>query len=177
MFGSRRRRGGPPPLVLLRTLVGVLLLGSVGLAQPGPVAADAPAIATVAYDSPLLAMPSEGADVLAEVPVGTEVILTGSTAIGFLQVTVDDQTGWVAAPSLAISNRIGIPLAEAAGETQILVAPMPGADVLGAIPAGGVAILTGAEVGQYVAASYDGVGGWVAESDLGLPYDADETAW
>ena len=39
--------------------------------------------------------------------------------------------------------------------------------------AGGVVLLTGANVGAFVAGSFGGVGGWIAEADLALPMDRD----
>ena len=160
-------------------LVPLGLLLMVGIAFQSAIswaAAEAPPLAVVASDTPLLAAPDPEAAAMADVAAGTEVVLTGSATPGFLEVTLDGETGWIAAQDLSISNRVGIRLATASADTPILAAPMPDADELGRVPDGGVVILTGANVGSFVAASYEGTGGWVAEADLGLPYDHDHPA-
>lgn len=135
--------------------------------------AEAPPLATVADETPMLVAPQADAQVVRALRPGDEVELTGGTAIGFLGVIFRGDRGWVAASDLAVSENVGIPLAEAANGARILAAPMRDAAVLGRVPSGGVVLLTGAQVGSFVAGSYDGVGGWIEESDLSLPYDAD----
>lgn len=167
--------GGLRALALAFSLIGVVSLAAA--MAPAPVAADAPALATVAVETTLLAAPVAGAAVLATVPAGTEVVLSGSAAVGFLEATVDDETGWLDARVLEVSDRVGIALAVAVAETPILLAPLPNAESRGTVPAGGVVILTGAEVGAFVAGSYEGTGGWFAEAALGLAYDHDGAAF
>jgi hypothetical protein len=140
-----------------------------------PALAKAPALATVAAATLLLVAPQADATELRLLEPGDEVELTGGTAVGYLQVRFRGDDGWAAAAALAISGRVGIPLAQAPDGAAILAAPMPDAEVLGTIPAGGVAILTGRQVDGYAAGSFDGVGGWIAEADLTLPMDPDGT--
>jgi len=177
MLGRRFHGGETRPCRGGATLLFVLLLALVGMVGPAFAAADAPALATVSAETPLLAAPAEDAPVLATVAAGTEVILTGSAAIGYLEATVDGETGWIAAQSLSVSGRDGVDLTVASEETAIRAAPVADGPVLATVPAGGVVILTGADVGPYVAGSYEGTGGWIAEADLGLPYDADHGGW
>ncbi len=143
---------------------------------PAIARAEAPALAIVAIDTPLLIAPQADAQVIRSLQAGDQVELTGGTAIGFLAVIFRGDRGWVAASDLAVSGNVGIPLAEATNGARILAAPMRDAAVLGRVPPGGVVLLTGANVGNFVAGSYDGVGGWIEESDLSLPYDADSGA-
>ncbi len=156
----------------------VVLVAMVAQAfAPGIARAEAPPLAMVARDTPLLLAPQGDAGVVRNLRAGDQVELTGGTAIGFLGVIFRGDRGWVAASDLAISGNVGIPLAEAPNGTRILAAPLPDAAVLGEVPPGGVVLLTGAHVGNYVAGSYDGVGGWIEEHELSLPYDADGGAY
>ena len=171
--------GGSCRVVARRTLLaGVLSVVAVvpSAIQPIPTAAAAPGLATVVSETPLLAGPEPDAEVLADLGAGIEVVLSGSAAPGYLAVSVDGRSGWVAAQDLSLSNRVGIPLEDAEEQTSLLAAPMAEAEVLGTVPAGGVVILTGANVGGYVAGSYEGTGGWISEEALGMPYDDDQTA-
>lgn len=165
-----RRRAAPRAwwvtLLVIAAFAGQALL-------PGTARAEAPALAIVAVDTPLLVAPQADSQVVRNLQAGDEVELTGGTAIGFLGVIFRGDRGWVAASDLAVSGNVGIPLAEAPNGARILAAPMRDAAVLGRVPPGGVVLLTGAHVGNFVAGSYEGVGGWIEESDLSLPYDAD----
>ncbi|MFM9106781.1 MAG: SH3 domain-containing protein, partial [Chloroflexota bacterium] len=138
--------------------------------------AEAPAIATVLADAPLLEAPDAGAAVIRTVPEGADVELTGTNAVGFLQVRAGDDTGWMSTDVLSISAHRPVSTAVTPNGAAIYDAPMPDAGVLGEVPAGGVVILTGAHVDTWVAGSYQGVGGWIVEADLDVPYDADGTA-
>jgi hypothetical protein len=164
--------GRPARLARMVTLL-VLAAFAAQAFLPGIALAKAPALAIVAADTPLLVAPQADAQVVRTLRAGDEVELTGGTAIGFLAVIFRGDRGWVAASDLAISGNVGIPLAEAPNGARILAAPLRDAAVLGRVPPGGVVLLTGAQVGTFVAGSYEGVGGWIEESDLTLPYDAD----
>lgn len=175
--------GSPAPAARRQSwpVVWGLVLALLALVAPAslpPLAvAKSVALATVAVDTPLLVGPDEDAGVEAGLSEGDEVELTGRTAVGFLEVERRGERGWVAASDLALSDRVGIPLAEAAAGAAIRAAPMPDAEVLGSVPAGGVVLLTGANVGAFVAGSFDGVGGWIAEADLALPMDRDGSGY
>lgn len=166
------RRRPPARLTWMVALLAIVALVGQGFA-PGIARAEAPALAIVANDTPMLVAPQADSQVVRTLQAGDEVELTGGTAIGFLAVIFRGDRGWVASSDLAVSGNVGIPLAEAANGARILAAPMRDAAVLGRVPGGGVVLLTGAQVGNFVAGSYDGVGGWIEESDLSLPYDAD----
>jgi hypothetical protein len=157
-------------------IAGVLALLVMLVFAPGFVLAEAPGLATVADRTPLLAAPNEDTAVVAQLREGDEVALTGQTALGYLEVEFRGDRGWVASSDLSVSGNVGIPLAEAAAGAAIRAAPMTDAEVLRRVPPGGVVILTGAHVGVFVAGSYEGVGGWIAETDLAMPYDADGNA-
>ena len=140
------------------------------------VLAVAPGLATVRYDAPLLGAPDDTAAVLDTVSAGSEVELTGGTATGYVEVIANGATGWMNADVLSVSGRPGISMAVTENGAAIYDAPLPDSGVLGEVPAGGAVILTGANVGIYVAGSFEGVGGWLLESDLDVAYDADGSA-
>lgn len=180
MIRTRRLRA-TRPVVAARSATGwtlavalaVITLLFCGALLTAPVAAKAPALAMVASDTPMLVTPDEHAPVIRMLTRGMQVELTGSASAGHLQIIVNDEYGWASAQALAISNQIGIPLATAVAETPILAAPLPDAATLGVVPPGGAVILLGANVGIYTSGSYEGVGGWLLESNLNLPYDND----
>lgn len=166
---DRAARGGAA-LALALALLAVLVQG------PQPAGAEAPGIAVVRYETPLLIAPQAGSDAIATLDAGDEVILTGGTAIGHVNVDTDAGNGWVAADALSVSGRPGIPLAGAESGAPILAAPLPDAPVLGEVPPGGVVMISGAEVGVYISGSYNGIGGWIEEALLGLGFDHDSNA-
>lgn len=155
--------------------IAVALL-AVFLPFAAPARADAPGLAVVRYDTPLLLAPQADAGEIAMLGAGEEVVLTGGTAIGYVNVDADAGSGWVAADALSVSGRPGIPLAEAQEGAPILAAPLPDAPVLGEVPPGGVVMINGAEVGVYISGSYNGIGGWIEEALLGLGFDHDSNA-
>jgi uncharacterized protein YraI len=128
-----------------------------------PVAhAHAPALATVTADLVLLAAPSPEAAVLALLPAGTEVELTGAAEGGYLELTAQGQSGWAAAAGL----NGGIATAVIHVEASLYAAPNADGAVLGGVPAGSTVILTGAAVDGFVAASFAGIGGWLPAAAL-----------
>lgn len=132
-----------------------LLLGAIG---GGPEArAHAPALATAAANLALLAAPGAEASVLAVVPAGSEVELTGVADGTFLEVTADGRLGWASAVLLDD----GIATATLAADAGLRAAPSTEGQVLGIVPAGSTVILTGAFVDGYRAASFAGTGGWL----------------
>ena len=180
MSSSSRFGSGRPCRSGLRLALLASILASLGIApsviEPPSVVAEAPGLATVVSETPLLAAPDPDAAVMAGLAVGSEVVLSGSAALGYLEVTADGRTGWASGQDLSVSGDAGIPVADADESTPILAAPLPDGEVLGTVPAGGVVILTGANVGGYVAGSSEGTGGWISEDALGMPHDADLNA-
>ena len=130
-----------------------------------PALAKAPPHATTLVTVDALAAPEPG-DAITTIPAHTEVELTGDAAPGFLAINYDDQILWVPAQFLSIGDRPGVDTAVAMRDTPILDAPLPDARTLGIVPRGEAVILTGANVGDYEAGSFDGTGGWLLRNDL-----------
>jgi hypothetical protein len=128
--------------------------------------AKAPPLATAVLGAEALVAPDYGAAPVAAIPQGAEVELTGEAAPGFLGVYYDGQTAWVPAQYLSLGDRPGIDTGVTVADTPLLDAPVPDASVRETILEGQAVILTGASVGGYDAASYDGAGGWIDERDL-----------
>jgi hypothetical protein len=129
--------------------------------------AHAPGLATALTDAQVLELPDLALAPIATLPAGSTVILTGEVAPGFVYVTFDGGSGWVNADLLSVSGRPGIDTTVATSRTLILDAPFPDANELAALEPGDAIVLTGASVGDYAAASRDGIGGWVNRADLG----------
>ena len=125
--------------------------------------AHAPALATATSDVLLHATPDLAAPVLGVVPVGETVELTGAASGGFLEVNVRAQVGWVEAACLDD----GIATAVVSSDAVLRLGPNPTAETVRAVPAGSTVILTGAQVDNFLAASFDGSGGWIESEALG----------
>jgi hypothetical protein len=128
--------------------------------------AKAPPLATTVFEVGGHAAPAPDSEVIAIIPGGTEVELTGDAAPGFLAVYDAGEVVWVPAQYLALSDRPGIDTAVAIQDTPLLDAPMRDARVLTIVPEGDAVILTGARVDGYDASSHEGVGGWLNDRDL-----------
>ncbi len=124
-------------------------------------AAKAPPLATVVFDVDVLAAPALDAEVLAVVPAGSDLVMTGAAAPGFLEVYYDHGAGWVQSQFVSIGERPGVDTAVTTEDTPMLAAPIRDADVLLIVPESETVILTGATVDGYDAGSYDGTGGWI----------------
>ncbi len=148
-------------------LLAALVLCLVALASLAPgAAAKAPPLATTVLAVNALAAPDYNAAVVAVVPAGAEVELTGNAAPGFLGVLYEGQEVFVPAQYLSLGTRPGIDTAVAVVDAPMLDAPMPDADVLIVVPEGEAVILTGATLDGYDAASYDLTGGWIDRRNL-----------
>lgn len=158
--------------VVSRVLAGGLLLAA---GTPGDVEARGPGLITALNRTTLYSDPNTDSSPLVSIEAGEEGFLTGSASFVFVQAEFRGTTGWVLAQDVTTNGVYPIRLASAVVTAPILDAPDWDGGELGVIPTGGVAMLTGAEVGKFVAASFNGIGGWVDESLLGLPYDADGT--
>ena len=101
--------------------------------------------------------PSADAPVLAELPAGTEIELTGAAAGAFLEATFDGQVGWTRVDTL--DGRIDTAAVVVAASLR--AAPNNDGAILGAVQAGSTVILTGAAVDGFLAAAVDGIGGWL----------------
>lgn len=151
-----------------RVLCALALAFVVGVASPvaREASAKAPPLATTVLDTEALTEPGYDAAPAVVIPQGTEVVLTGEAAPGFLAVYYDGEAVWVPAQHLSLGDQPGIDTAVTALDTPLLNAPMPDASVLEIILEGQAVILTGATVDGYDAAAHDGTGGWINERDL-----------
>ncbi len=160
-FGQPGRRCS----VRLAAVLLVSILPFVALPAASTLAAPPP-LATTRTETDLRAGPATTEASLAVIPAGTEVELTGEAGDGFVGVTYEGQRGWVAAADLRIGANRPVLLATATRNLPIRAAPCPDAKPLGTVPTGGVVILSGAAVGDFVAGSYRGVGGWIDAAGL-----------
>ena len=142
------------PLRALAIVV-ALILGAL-LAAPAALA-HAPALATTTATVALYEAPSADAPVLAELPAGTEIELTGAAEGEFLEATFDGQLGWTRVDRLDGM----IDTAPVVVDASLRAAPNNDGAILGAVQAGSTVILTGASVDGFLAASFDGTGGWL----------------
>jgi len=122
--------------------------------------AHAPGLATTTSDITLHEAPSADSPVLTQLPVGTEVELTGAAEGEFLEVTVAGQVGWTSVHSLDGM----IDTAPVILDASLRAAPTADGEILGAVQAGSTVILTGASVDGFLAASFAGTGGWLPAS-------------
>lgn len=126
------------------------------------VGAEAPPLAIAMTDIELRLGPGRNYPVLATIPAGAEVVLTGKADAEFVGVIFEPYRGWAEAAYLDAGHRTkGIILATATTDVALRAAPYPDGEMLQVVPAGARLIITGAVVGDYIAASYDGIGGWV----------------
>jgi len=132
-----------------------------GAMLSGPVAfAHSAALETTTADIALYEDPSTDAPVLAELPAGTEIELTGAAEGDFLEATFDGLRGWTRVDKLD-GNFDTAPVVL---DASLRAAPNEEGAILGAVQAGSTVILTGASVDGYLAASFDGTGGWLPAS-------------
>jgi hypothetical protein len=153
--GARRRRPLRALAIVLSLILGVLLAAPTALAH-------APALATTTDNVALYEAPSADAPVLAELPAGTEIELTGAAEGEFLEATFDGQLGWTRVDTLDGM----IDTAPVVVDASLRAAPNNDGAILDAVPAGSTVILTGAAVDGFFAASIDGTGGWLPATAL-----------
>ena len=141
--------------IVLALILGVLLATPAALAH-------APALATTTANVALYEAPSTDAPVLAELPAGTEIALTGAAEGQFLEATCDGQRGWTRVDTLAGMIDTALVVVDAG----LRAAPNPDGAILSAVPAGSTVILTGAAVDGFLAAAVNGIGGWLPVTAL-----------
>ena len=117
-------------------------------------------------------------DVLAMLPTGTVVDLTGGSQNGFLSLYYQGQFGWAAEQFLDTSGEVTTSASEPVPEPPITGTASaivglnlrggPGLDygILAVIPAGGTVQLTGKTEGGFAEAVYNGEQGWVSAQFL-----------
>jgi uncharacterized protein YraI len=144
----------------------VLALALLLTSAPG-VRAEAPALAVALTELELRVGPGDHYPVLAVLPAGAETVLTGLAEDGYVQITSEQVTGWAVADHLDAGHRTdGVRLAMATVDVAMRTEPAPEGQVRQLVPIGGWLIVTGAVVGDYTAASYNGLGGWVESTAL-----------
>lgn len=144
-------------------LLVLLIAGAVSTIAPATAGARAPGIAVAEFDQPLLQTPNPASDVLLELAAGSEMELTGSAAGSYVQVLAGDVIGWV---DVNLIHAGQITTATTNAVTPITAEPNDAGQLLTIVPAGNTVILTGAQVDAYLAASYEGVGGWLPEANI-----------
>jgi uncharacterized protein YraI len=137
--------------IVLALILGAFLAASAALAH-------GPALATTTATLALYEAPSIDAPVLAELPAGTEIELTGAAEGDFLEATFDGQLGWTHVEGLDGMIDTALVVVDA----SLRAAPNNDGAILGAVPAGSTVILTGASVDGYLAAAFGGTGGWLS---------------
>jgi hypothetical protein len=150
----------------LALFAGLALLVATLAPPTSDVSAKAPPLATTVLEVSAYAAPDYTAAVVAVLPTGAEVELTGNAAPGFLGILYDGQEVFVPAQYLSLGTRPGIDTATTLEDAPLLEAPLRDAEVLLTIPEGETVILTGAAVDGFDAASYDGAGGWLDRRGL-----------
>jgi hypothetical protein len=128
--------------------------------------AKAPPHATTVFNAEAYGAPEISTDIVAVIPAGTELELSGDAAPGFLAVYYDGETLWVPSNYLTLGEQPWIETAVAVEDAPLRAAPLPDGPVLVVVPGGSTVVLTGAQVGGYDAAAHDGVGGWIEERDI-----------
>ena len=102
------------------------------------------------------AQPEVSATALASLPYGTTLMCTGVWQPGWLEVTAEEQTGWVREEFLLLNPRF----ITFAGETPVLAWPSPDAPWIGLLSAGASAPIIG-ECDGYTVISLRGASGFV----------------
>lgn len=140
-------------------------------------ASGAPAGATVTETVNLRQQPSRESTVVAVIPGGSAIDLTGRTADGYVEGSWDGSTGWIdaayvtqdvpatAAQSVESGAAVGEPdpngTATATTDVNIRANPSPSAPIVAVVPAGSVVTLTGKRAEGYYSVSYAGAIGWI----------------
>lgn len=159
------------------------------------VSSGAPGTATALQPTELLAGPAEESGMIASIPAVAELALTGQAQDGFLEVSMNGQTGWADAAYLQVADSTGstqllqaadasdapqpavntaeAPVDATVGEealttTNVNLRSQPSATamVLDVVPAGAEVLLTGSRANGYVNVRVDGEAGWIDEAYL-----------
>ena len=106
--------------------------------------------------------------VVAVIPVGTQVVLTGKERSGFRSVSYEGRNGWAFGAYLAINDVLASPHSSAVTTDALNLRSGPGAShgVLIVLPRGTRVTLTGQTSNGFRAVAYRGYGGWVAAEYL-----------
>jgi uncharacterized protein YraI/uncharacterized protein YkwD len=105
--------------------------------------------------------------VVAQIPEGSEMVVSGVAEAGYIPVTFSGFTGWVAEQYISLPE----PVATTASATQALnlrAGPAVTDAILLVIPAGGQVSLTGASQDGYLGVTYGGSQGWADAAYLAI---------
>ena len=156
----------------------------------------APGTAMALQATALLAGPEETSGMITSIPAVSEVQLTGQAQDGYLEVSLNGQTGWADAAYLQVADNSGsaqlmqgsdpsqapqaapattaqTPPTSTVGEQAMTTSdvnlrsqPNAGSMVLDVIPVGSAVSLTGSRANGYVNVRVDGQAGWIDEAYL-----------
>ncbi|HEV2109164.1 MAG TPA: SH3 domain-containing protein [Thermomicrobiales bacterium] len=154
---------------------------SIGSSAPPPAAGPGQGSARTTTDLNLRSGPSLSAGVLAVMPGGAAVTITGSSQNGYVPVTYGGTSGWAYASYLT-SGGSGTPEPEPASPpvsgpsgTAVTTAalnlrsgPNLTSNVLAVMPYGASVALTGQSSGEFHATRYQGIDGWAHRDFLRL---------
>ncbi len=157
-FPARLRARVVAPAIL----AGMLVLASAWTSYR-TAEAHAPGIATAEIDLVVREAPAADGAIVSELAAGSEMELTGDASGEYVEVATGGLAGWVDVSTIRAGQ---IQTATATVLTEITDAPDVDGRLLMVVPAGETVILTGAAVDQYLAASYDGTGGWLPAANL-----------
>ncbi len=144
----------------LRTIT---IAASLAVALSGTVAiqfasAHAPALATVTTDAALYASPDSVAPILAHLASGATITLTGTAVGDYLEIVAGDVQGWVGVDDLDDGR---FDTAHVDVDTSLRGGTGTDASIVQHVPAGSTVTLTGASLDGFLAATFDGAGGWI----------------
>jgi uncharacterized protein YraI len=121
--------------------------------------------ATVREELNLRAGPSTGDDVLAVMPAGADVTLSGDRKNGFVSVAYRGLAGWAYAEYLdGVANDGGT--ARVSEAVNLRSGPSTKDDILDVMPVGADVSLSGESKNGYVSVNYGGEDGWAAAAYL-----------
>lgn len=133
--------------------------------------------------------PGPSFGVVTEIPDGSELVVNGVTEGGYVPVSFNGFTGWVAEEFVSLPEPAAASAATTLQALNLRAGPAVTDPILLVIPAGGEVGLTGASDGGYLGVEYDGTVGWadaaylmVADGATAAPggelagFSADQTA-
>lgn len=128
--------------------------------------------ATVTSSLNLRAGPSTSDDVLAVMPEGATVEITGASRNGFAPVAYDGMDGWAYAQFLVAGaveqGSVDAGVAVTTSELNLRAGPSTSDDVLLVMPEGAEVALTGDQANGFYGVEFDGESGWASADYLDL---------
>ncbi|MGB3330997.1 MAG: SH3 domain-containing protein [Thermomicrobiales bacterium] len=126
--------------------------------------------ATTTDDLNLRAGPGTGNGILTVIPRGSVVTITGADTAGFLPVTWEAFTGWVATAYLDTGSGPPTPAPQQRRTTtddlNLRAGPGTSSGIRAVIPAGSTVTLNGSASAGFVPVTWNGASGWVSQDYL-----------